>query len=160
MRAEDCKTMEEARAWCLNAEYDREKKRRETRQGAFDAAMLSLDAHMASFEDASKIATFSDEGVGAAMVRSFELCGDSRSVCVDPRVKKRMLNKLRKYPYLQKALRRFIGNATSKKRRPVKKTHVKKICEILFGQVKTGSERRQERMRECFRRKSETKTLP
>ena len=37
--------------------------------GDFDAAMLSLDAHMASFDDPSKIAAFSDDGSGAAAIR-------------------------------------------------------------------------------------------
>ena len=138
MKAEDCRTMEEARAWCLNAERDRERKRRETGQGAFDAAMLSLDEHMASFDDPSKIAAFSDDGSGAEKVRAVGESGGRSSVGVDPNVKKRLLNKLRKYPHLQKALRRFIRNATSTKRRPVKKTHIEKICEILFGSVKTG----------------------
>ena len=71
-------------------------------------------------------------------MRSYAGCEDVHSGEVDPAVKKRMLNKLRKYPYLQKALRRFIGNATARKRKPVKKTHIEKICEILFGPVKTG----------------------
>ena len=119
-------------------ERDRERKRREIGQGAFDAAMLSLDAHMASFDDPSKIAAFSDDGSGAEQVRAVGESGGRSSVGVDPNVKKRLLNKLRKYPHLQKALRRFIRNATSAKRRPVKKTHIEKICEILFGSVKTG----------------------
>ena len=46
-------------------EADRAKSRRNSRQGAFDAAMLSLDAHMETFDDPSKIATFSDGGKGA-----------------------------------------------------------------------------------------------
>ncbi len=49
-------------------EADRAKSRRNSRQGAFDAAMLSLDAHMETFDDPSKIATFSDGGKGAASV--------------------------------------------------------------------------------------------
>ena len=72
MRAEECRTMEEARAWCLNAERDRERSRRESAQGAFEASMLSLDAHVEQFDDPSKIATFSDGGRGAESVRS---CG-------------------------------------------------------------------------------------
>ena len=48
---------------------------------------------------------------------------DVRTGVVNPTVKKQMLNRLRKYPHLQKALRRFIGNATGKKRKPVEKTH-------------------------------------
>ena len=113
-------------------EADRAKSRRNSRQGAFDAAMLSLDAHMETFDDPSKIATFSDGGKGAEHVRSYAGCEDVHSGAIDTAVKKRMLNKLRKYPHLQKALRRFIRNATSAKRRPVKKTHIEKICEILL----------------------------
>ena len=51
-------------------EADRAKSRRNSRQGAFDAAMLSLDAHMETFDDPSKIATLSDGGRGAASVRN------------------------------------------------------------------------------------------
>ena len=48
----------------------RAKSRRNSRQGAFDAAMLSLDAHMETFDDPSKIATFSDGGKGAESIRN------------------------------------------------------------------------------------------
>jgi len=113
-------------------EADRAKSRRNSRQGAFDAAMLSLDAHMETFDDPSKIATLSDGGRGAERMRSYAGCEDVHSGEIDTAVKKRMLNKLRKYPHLQKALRRFIRNATSEKRRPVRKTHIEKICEILL----------------------------
>ena len=51
-------------------ESDRAKSRRNSRQGAFDAAMLSLDAHMETFDDPSKIATFSDGGKGAESIRN------------------------------------------------------------------------------------------
>ena len=51
-------------------EADRAKSRRNSRQGAFDAAMLSLDAHMETFDDPSKVATFSDGGKGAESVRN------------------------------------------------------------------------------------------
>ena len=128
--------LEEARRRCLKLERDRERSWRESRQGAFEASMLSLDEHMAKFDDPSKIATLSDGGKYAEAVRS---CGeDVRLGVVDPAVKKRLLNRLRKHPPLQKALRRLIANATAKKRKPVKKTHVEKICEILFGPMKTG----------------------
>ena len=50
-------------------EADRAKSRRNSRQGAFDAAMLSFDAHMETFDDPSKIAAFSDGGSGAAAIR-------------------------------------------------------------------------------------------
>ena len=50
-------------------ERDREgAHRRDTRQGAFEASMLSLDEHMAKFNDPSKVATFSDGGKGAESV--------------------------------------------------------------------------------------------
>ena len=131
--------MAEARIYCLKLERDRERSWRESRQGAFESSMLSLDEHMAKFDDPGKIATFSDGGKDAEAVRS---CGeDLRPGVVDPAVKKRMLNRLRKHPHLQKALRRLIGNATARRRKPVKKTHIEKICEILFGPVKRGCER-------------------
>ena len=44
--------------------------RRDTRQGVFEASMLSFDEHMAKFDDPSKIATFSDGGKGAESVRN------------------------------------------------------------------------------------------
>ena len=52
-------------------ERDREgAHRRDTDIGRFEASMLSLDEHMAKFDDPSKIATFSDRGKGAASVRN------------------------------------------------------------------------------------------
>ncbi len=51
-------------------EADRAKSRRNSRQGAFDAAMLSLDAHIETFEDPSKIVAFSDGGNGARSIRN------------------------------------------------------------------------------------------
>ena len=58
-----------ARVSCKE-ERDREgAHRRSTRQGAFSASMLSLDEHMAKFDDPSKIATFSDCGKGAESIR-------------------------------------------------------------------------------------------
>ena len=116
----------------LKREADRERSWRKSRQGAFESSMLSLDAHVEKFDDPGKIAAFSDGGAGAAKVRSCGECGGERITGVAPDVKKRLLNKLRRYPHLQKTLRRFIKNATSKKQRPVKKTHIKKICEVLF----------------------------
>ena len=62
--------LEEARRRCLKLERDRERSWRESRQGAFEASMLSLDEHMAKFDDPSKIATFSDGGKGAESVRN------------------------------------------------------------------------------------------
>ena len=56
--------MAEARTYCLKLERDRERSWRESRQGAFEASMLSLDEHVAKFDDPGKIATFSDCGAG------------------------------------------------------------------------------------------------
>ena len=128
--------MAEARLYCLKLERDRERSWRESRQGAFESSMLSLDEHVAKFDDPGKIAAFSDGGHGAEAVRSCR--EDMRSGVVDPAVKKRLLNRLRKHPQLQKALRRLIANATARKRKLVKKTHIEKICKILFEPVKKG----------------------
>ena len=54
----------------LKLERDRARSWRESRQGAFEASMLSLDEHVAKFDDPSKIATFSDGGRGAESVRN------------------------------------------------------------------------------------------
>ena len=62
--------MGEARIYCLKLERDRERSWRESRQGAFESSMLSLDEHMAKFDDPGKIAAFSDGGIGAASVRN------------------------------------------------------------------------------------------
>ena len=62
--------MGEARIYCFKLERDRERSWRESRQGAFEASMLSLDEHMAKFDDPGKIATFSDGGKGAESVRN------------------------------------------------------------------------------------------
>ena len=55
---------------CLKLERDRERSWRESRQGAFEASMLSLDEHIAKFDDPGKIATFSDGGTGAESIRN------------------------------------------------------------------------------------------
>ena len=124
--------MEEARRYCLKLERDRERSWRESRQGAFESSMLSLDEHMAKFDDPGKIATFSDGGKDAEAVRS---CGeDLRPGVVDPMVKKRMLNRLRKYPHLQKSLRRAIKDAVKGMPVRMKETHREKIREILSRQ--------------------------
>ena len=54
----------------LKREADRERSWRKSRQGAFESSMLSLDEHVAKFDDPGKIAAFSDGGNGAASVRN------------------------------------------------------------------------------------------
>ena len=61
-------TAHEAYRKCLKLERDRERSWRESRQGAFEATMLSLDEHVAKFDDPGKIAAFSDGGAGAGRV--------------------------------------------------------------------------------------------
>ena len=128
--------MSEPYRMALKREADRERSWRKSRQGAFESSMLSLAEHVAKFDDPGKIAAFSDGGHGAETVRSCR--EDLRSGVVDPAVKKRLLNRLRKHSQLQKALRRLIANASARKRKPVKKTHSEKICQILFEPVKKG----------------------
>ena len=60
--------MSEEYAKCLKRERDRDGKRRKTKQGAFEAEMLSFDRLVDSFEDPSKAATFSDGGAGAEAI--------------------------------------------------------------------------------------------
>ena len=57
-------TVEEVYRQCLKRETDRERSHRDTKQGAFEASMLSFDRLMAEIGDPSKSATFSDNGTG------------------------------------------------------------------------------------------------
>ena len=139
-------TNQKAYRHCRKQERDRERKWRMSRQGAFEFSFSALDEMMATFADPSKVAVLSDHGRGAELIYDYEetlrLIEEQKRKCiekpkVDPVLKKWMLNKLRKFPELQKTLRRFIKNATSKKQKPVKETHLEKICEILFGPIKS-----------------------
>ena len=56
--------MNEGYLKALKREADRERSWRESRQGAFESAFMSLDAHMEKFDDPGKIAAFSDGGRG------------------------------------------------------------------------------------------------
>ena len=56
----------------LKRERDRERKRRATRQGAFEARMLSLDAIVTDEDSAEKLPALSDHGKGARAIRSFD----------------------------------------------------------------------------------------
>ena len=56
----------------LKRERDRERKRRMTRQGAFEAGMLSLDAIVTDEDSAEKLPALSDHGKGARAIRSFD----------------------------------------------------------------------------------------
>ena len=131
----------------LKLEDNRERKWRMTRKGAFVSSMLSLDdSSMRGTSGENSPAWASDRGRGADLIYDYEeylrIIEEQKrkgieKPKVDPVLKKWMLNKLRKFPDLQKTLRRFIKNATSKKQKPVKETHLEKICEILFGPIKS-----------------------
>ena len=56
----------------LKQERDRERSRRESAQGMFEAAMLSLDLHAELFDDPGKIAVFSDGCADAERVYSYD----------------------------------------------------------------------------------------
>ena len=56
----------------MKRERDRERKRRATRQGAFEARMLSLDAIVTDEDSAEKLPALSDHGKGARAIRSFD----------------------------------------------------------------------------------------
>ena len=131
----------------LKLEDNRERKWRMTRKGAFVSSMLSLDdSSMRGTSGENSPAWASDRGRGAALIYDYEeylrLIEEQKrkgyeKPKVDPVLKKRMLNKLRKFPDLQKTLRLFIKNATSNKQKPVKETHLEKICEILLEPIKS-----------------------
>ena len=57
---------------CLKNERRREKTWRMSERGTFEAAMLSLDQHVESFDDPGKIAMFSDGGAEAERVYSYD----------------------------------------------------------------------------------------
>ena len=65
-------TMNEAYAYCRKLEEDRERKHRATGAGKLEASTLSLDQLADSFEDASKIQIFSDNGKGGRIIRAGE----------------------------------------------------------------------------------------
>ena len=56
----------------LKRERDRERKRRMSRQGAFEAGMLSLDRQIEDVDEAESPAWLSDNGEGARKIRSFD----------------------------------------------------------------------------------------
>ena len=56
----------------MKRERDRERKRRMTRQGAFEAGMLSLDRQIEDVDEAESPAWLSDKGDGARKIRTFD----------------------------------------------------------------------------------------
>ena len=125
--------MEEARRYCLKLERDRERSWRESRQGAFEASMLSLDnPSMRRTDGEDSPAWESDGGKGAAAI--FAGMAEVAAQAFDPSLKKWMLNKLRRHPHLQKSLRRAIKDAVKGMPVRMKETHREKIREIFSRQ--------------------------
>ena len=125
--------MEEARRYCLKLERDRERSWRESRQGAFEASMLSLDDPSMRRTDGEDSPSWESDGDKGAEAVVDGMSGD---VCLpfDPALKKWMLNKLRRHPHLQKTLRRAIKYAAKGMPIRMKETHREKIREILYRQ--------------------------
>ena len=117
----------------LKRECDRERSRRMSRQGSFEASMLSLDdPSMRRTDGEDSPAWESDGGKGAESI--IDRMSEDAVQGFDPTLKKWMINRLRRHSHLQKSLRRAIKDVM--KGRPVrmKETHREKIREILFRQ--------------------------
>ena len=79
--------LEEARRYCLKLERDRERSWRESRQGAFEASMLSLDnPSMRRTDGEDSPAWESDGGKGAAAI--FAGMAEVAAQAFDPSLKK------------------------------------------------------------------------
>ena len=100
-------------AKCLKRERDRKAKRRETEQGAFEAEMLSFDRLVDSFEDSSKAAIFSDNGVGAAAIRSSDEMGGSSFYTQRIKVARRRL--ARNFPELVEVFNLVVKNGKNRR---------------------------------------------
>ena len=100
-------------AKCLKRERDREACRRETEQGAFEAAMLSFDRLVDSFEDPSKAAIFSDCGAGAAAIRSSDEVGGSSFYT--RRIKVARVRLSRKHPELLEVFNLIVKNGKNRR---------------------------------------------
>ena len=114
-------------------EADREgSHRRNTQKGRAHAATLSLDELVAQFDDPTKIAALSDGGRGAKAIT--DSLSDTPRHGFDPVLKKRLLNRLRRHPDLQKALRRAVRDAAKNRPIRIKETHRKKILNFILTQ--------------------------
>ncbi len=134
---------------CLKREHDRERSRRESAQGEFEASHLSLDRRFDTFEDPSKAAAFSDGGAGAERIVA-ESDGDGSPAYYRSCVK-RAMNRLRNRPELQKTLRLVVKNGNRREdsmweilasgrshtweaAKTLYWTHLKKMLKIFCGQ--------------------------
>ena len=91
---------------CLKQERDRERSRRESAQGKFEASHLSLDRFLNTFEDPSKAAVFSDGSTGEERIVAG--CDGDGGIAHYRTCVKRAMNRLRGHPELQKTLRLIV----------------------------------------------------
>ena len=94
---------------CLKQERDRERSRRESAQGMFEAAMLSLDLHAELFDDPGKIAVFSDGGAEAERVYSCDESADGSYYTRRIKAARRRLS--RNHPELVEVFNLVVKNA-------------------------------------------------
>ena len=117
----------------LKRECDRERSHRMSRQGSFEASMLSLDdPSMRRTDGEDSPAWESDGGKGAESI--IARMSEDAVKSFDPTLKKWMLNKLRRHSHLQKSLRRAIKDVMKGRSVRMKETHREKIREILSRQ--------------------------
>ena len=87
---------------CLKLERDRERSRRESAQGKFEASYQSFDRFLDTFDDPSKAAVFSDGGAGEERIVAG--CDGDGGTAYYRTCVKRAMNRLRGRPELQKTL--------------------------------------------------------
>ena len=97
---------------CLKWEVRRAKTWRMTEQGAFESAMLSLDRHVESFDDPSKIAVFSDGGAGAEGICSFDEDFDCLFYTRRTKIARRCLS--RNFPELVEVFNLIVRNGKNR----------------------------------------------
>ena len=134
---------------CLKLERDRERSRRESAQGKFEASHQSLDRFLDTFEDPSKAAVFSDGGAGAERIVAG--CDGDGGPTYYGKCIKRAMNRLRNRPELRRTLRLVVkyGNRredsmweilasgrcpTWDAAKTLYWTHLKKMLNIFCGQ--------------------------
>ncbi len=117
--------MNEEYAKCLKRERDRKAKRREAKQGAFEAEMLSFDRLVDSFEDPSKAAIFSDNGacVDAIVDRCDGVTPESRRTQCIRKARRRLL---RTHPEWLEVFELVIKNGNNR---------TESICQMIFSRI-------------------------
>ena len=97
----------------LKQERDRERSRRESAQGKFEASLQSLDRLFDTFEDPSKVAAFSDGGAEANATRSFDEKSDGSYYT--RRIKVARMRLSRKFPELVEVFNLIVKNGKNRR---------------------------------------------